>query len=93
MRKLLFTAATTMLFVGGSAMSASAAPLPDNCWRDHGTVTCSTFDGPGNNQAGVGSTTTTETQGNTSNTSPEPQDLQSGCTSNPPKSQGAPNSC
>lgn len=93
MRKLLVTAATTMLFVAGSAMSASAAPLPDNCTKTQGTVTCTTFDGPGKNQAGVGSTSVDETQGNTKNTSPEPQDLDSTCSSNPPKSQGAPNSC
>lgn len=93
MRKLLVTAATTMLFVGGSAMSASAAPLPDNCTKTQGTVTCTTFDGPGKNQGGVGSTSTDETQGNTKNTSPAPQDLDSTCSSNPPKSQGAPNSC
>ena len=55
---------------------ASAASLPDGCMKDKGTVTCSTFDGPGNNQAGVGETTVTETQGNTTNKSPEPQDLE-----------------
>lgn len=93
MRKLLLTAATTVLFVGGSAMSASAGPLPDNCTKTHGTVTCTTFDGPGKNQGGVGSTSTDETQGNTTNTSPDPQDLSSDCTYSPPKSQGAPNSC
>ena len=93
MRKLLVTAAMTVVFVGGSSLSASAGPLPDNCTKTQGTVTCTTFDGPGKNQGGVGSTSTDETQGNTKNTSPEPQDLSSGCTSNPPKSQGAPNSC
>ena len=93
MRKLLATIALTALFVGGSALSASAAPLPDNCTRTQGTVTCTTFDGPGKNQGGVGSTSKDETQGNTSNTNPEPQDLSSSCTFNPPKSQGAPNSC
>ena len=72
------------------ASSASAAPLPDNCKKDKGTVTCTTFEGPGNNQAGVGTTTNDETQGNTSNTSPEPQDLDSTQTCKPPKSQGAP---
>ena len=66
---------------------ASGAPLPDNCSKTQGTVSC--FEGPGNNQAGVGSTN--ETQGNTTNTSPEPQDLE--CTVNPSKSQGAPNAC
>jgi hypothetical protein len=81
------------LLVLALAAPAFAAPLPDNCTKDKGTVTCTTFEGPGNNQAGVGSTSTTQGQGNAENTSPEPQDLQSGCTSNPPSSQGAPNSC
>ena len=93
MRKLLATFALTGLLVGASAMGASAAPLPDNCTKDKGTVTCTTFEGPGNNQAGVGSTDSTETQGNTTNKSPEPQDLTDDCTVNPPSSQGAPNSC
>jgi hypothetical protein len=72
------------------AIPAQAAPLPDNCTKDKGTVTCTTFEGPGNNQAGVGTTTTDETQGNTSNTSPAPQNLQSGSSCKPPTSQGAP---
>jgi hypothetical protein len=93
MRKLLLTIAMTCLFVGGSALSASAAPLADNCTRDQGTVTCTTFDGPGNNQGGVGSTSTDETQGNTTNTSPEPQDLSSDCSSSPPSSHGKPIVC
>ncbi|WP_142138992.1 hypothetical protein [Acidovorax sp. SLBN-42] len=93
MRKMLATLALTGFLVGASAMGAVAAPLADNCTRDHGTVTCTTFDGPGNNQAGVGSTSTDETQGNTTNTNPDPQDLTSDCTVNPPTSQGAPNSC
>ena len=70
--------------------TAWAAPLPDNCSKDQGKVTCSTFDGPGNNQAGVGETTNTETQGNTKNKSPEPQDLEDTQSCNPPSSQGAP---
>jgi hypothetical protein len=93
MRKMLATLALTGFLVGASAMGAVAAPLPDNCERVQGTVTCSTFEGPGNNQAGVGSTSTDETQGNTKNTSPEPQDLSSDCTVKPPTSQGAPDSC
>lgn len=94
MRKILVTLALTGFLVGGgAALGAVAAPLPDNCDRDRGEVTCTTFEGPGKNQAGVGSTEITETQGNTTNTSPEPQDLDSSCTVNPPKSQGAPNSC
>jgi hypothetical protein len=69
---------------------SQASSLPDNCTKDKGTVTCTTFDGPGNNQAGVGTTTTDQTQGNTSNTSPEPQDLHSGSSCKPPSSQGLP---
>jgi hypothetical protein len=69
---------------------ASAAPLPDNCTKVQGQVTCTTFDGPGNNQAGVGVTTIDETQGNTTNTSPEPQDLDSSSSCRPPSSQGTP---
>lgn len=92
-RKMLATFALTGLMVGGAAMGAAAAPLPDGCTKDRGTVTCTTFDGPGNNQAGVGTTETTETKGNTTNKNPEPQDLQDECTWNPPTSQGAPNGC
>jgi len=69
---------------------AGAAPLPDNCMKDKGTVTCTTFEGPGNNQAGVGTTTETETQGNTTNKSPKPQDLQDSQSCNPPSSNGRP---
>ena len=66
-------------------VAAVAGPLPDDCTKTQGTVSC--FDGPGNNQAGVGETT--QTQGNTSNKSPEDQqNLQDSC--KPPKSQGAP---
>jgi hypothetical protein len=93
MRKTLATLSMAGLLFTGMAGVASAAPAPDGCTKDRGTVTCTTFEGPGNNQGGVGSTTTTETKGNTTNTSPEPQDLQSGCTYSPPKSKGAPNSC
>lgn len=93
MRRILATFAVTGLLVGASAVGAVAAPLPDNCTKDKGTVTCSTFDGPGNNQGGVGTTTTEETQGNTTNKSPEPQDLTDDCSWSPPKSQGAPNGC
>ena len=70
--------------------TAWAGPLPDNCTKEQGEVTCTTFDGPGKNQAGVGETTTTETNGNTKNTSPEPQDLDSSTSCKPPSSQGNP---
>jgi hypothetical protein len=80
-------------FIAVSALGVSAAgapPLPDNCTKDQGTVTWTTFDGPGKNQAGVGTTTEVETQGNTKNKSPEPQDLQDSESCNPPSSQGRP---
>lgn len=88
MRKVLATLALTGFLVGGgSAMGALAAPLPDNCWKDRGTVTC--FEGPGNNQGGVGSYD--ETKGNTTNKNPKPQELE--CTQNPPKAKGSPITC
>ena len=65
-----------------SAPAAFAAPLPENCERVQGTVTCT--EGPGKNQGGVG--TSDETQGNTDNKKPAPQMLS--CEKNPPKAQG-----
>jgi hypothetical protein len=83
--------ATTAVAVGLTVPAgASAAPLPDNCTKVQGQVTCTTFDGPGMNRAGVGETTIVETQGNTTNVSPEPQDLDMSETCNPPTSQGTP---
>ena len=73
-----------------TAVMAFAAPLPDNCTKEKGHVTCTTFEGPGKNQAGVGTTTNTETQGNTTNKKPKPQDLQDSSSCNPPSSQGKP---
>jgi hypothetical protein len=94
MRKTLATLSLAGLLFTGMTATAQAAPLPDNCERVQGTVTCTTFEGPGKNQGGVGSTEETETQGNTTNKSPEDQQgLQDSCTTNPPKSKGAPNSC
>lgn len=91
MRRLIYSlAASAVLVLGGMSTTANAAPLPDNCQKVQGEVTCTTFEGPGNNQAGVGTTTTTETQGNTTNKSPEPQDLNDSQTCNPPSSQGRP---
>ena len=90
MRKVLTTLALAGLLVGASAMGAQAAPLAENCTRTQGTVTCTTFDGPGNNQGGVGTTEETETQGNTTNKSPEPQDLQDSESCNPASSKGRP---
>ena len=76
------------LLVLALAAPAFAAPLPDNCTKDKGKVTCTTFEGPGKNQAGVGTTTSTETQGNTKNKNPESQDLQDSSSCKPPNSQG-----
>ncbi len=88
---LLAATGVGVLLAAGAAGPASAGQLPDNCTKDQGTVTCTTFEGPGNNQAGVGETNVDETQGNTSNKSPEePQDLDSSTSCKPPKSQGAP---
>jgi len=71
----------------GFAAPATAVPLSDNCTKTQGTVAC--FEGPGQNQADVG--TTDETQGNTTNTAPAPQDLD--CTVEPATSQGKPDQC
>ncbi len=91
MRRVIYSlAASAVLVLGGMSTTANAAPLPDNCQKVQGEVTCTTFEGPGNNQAGVGTTTTTETQGNTTNKSPEPQDLTDSQACNPPSSQGRP---
>ena len=83
-----FFAALTVAGALALPVVAEAGGLPDNCTKTKGTVSC--FDGPGNNQAGVGETTVDETQGNTSNTSPAPQDLDSTKSCRPPSSQGAP---
>jgi hypothetical protein len=71
-------------------LGSTATPLPDNCPKTQGTVNCTTFEGPGNNQAGVGTTTETQTQGNTTNFSPAPQEPGTSTSCNPPTSQGKP---
>ena len=82
-RRITMMIVAAMLAMALVAPAALAAPLPDNCTRDQGTVTCS--EGPGKNQGGVG--TTDETQGNTKNKAPATQqDLT--CEKNPPKAQG-----
>jgi hypothetical protein len=86
---LAVTMAASMVFA--TAAIATAAPLPDNCTKDKGVVTCTTTESPGNNQGGVGSTEETTSQGNTSNTNPEGSDghtYPTDCTQNPPKSNG-----
>ena len=81
-KRMIMLVAVALLVVALAA-PAFAAPLPDNCTRDQGTVTCT--EGPGKNQGGVG--TTDETQGNTTNKAPaEQQELE--CKKNPPKAQG-----
>ena len=92
MRKLKRWSLVPLLAVGLAVvpLGSSAAPLPSNCTKTQGTVTCTTFEGPGNNQAGVGTTTETDTQGNTTNFSPAPQEPGTTSSCNPPKSQGAP---
>ena len=89
-RRLNLALAAGAFLVASAAGTALAAPLPDNCTKDKGTITCTTFEGPGNNQAGVGETKTKESQGNLDNTSPEPQDLDSSETCNPSSSNGRP---
>ena len=88
-RKMFLLVLAVMMMFGMFAVS-SAAQLPANCTKVQGQVTCTTFEGPGNNQAGVGTTTVVETQGNLTNISPEPQDLDTTSSCKPPKSQGAP---
>jgi len=92
MRKTTLAILAAVLTVA-LAVPASAAPLPDNCERVNGTVTCTTFEGPGKNQAGVGNEDTTETKGNTTNKNPEPQDLQDECVQEPENSKGKPIVC
>lgn len=93
MRKTTLAILAAVLAVA-LAVPASAAPLPDNCTKDRGTVTCTTFEGPGKNQGGVGHVDSTETKGNTTNKNPEPQDLQDECgQQNPEKSKGKPIVC
>jgi hypothetical protein len=82
----------TLFFAGAMTLGAmpALAGADTTCTKYKGTVTCTTSEGPGNNQAGVGTTSSTQTQGNTSNTSPAPQDLQSSSSCNPSSSQGKP---
>jgi type 1 fimbria pilin len=90
-RKLFILLALTFTLLIAMAAVGGAAPLPDDCRRVQGTVTCTTFEpSPEKNQADLGTTTSDETQGNTTNKSPEPQDLQSEESCKPPKSQGTP---
>ena len=93
MRSIARKALLLPVLAGGLALlplGSSAAPLPAGCSKVQGTVTCTTFDGPGNNQAGVGTTTETQTQGNTTNFSPAPQEPGTTTSCKPPKSQGNP---
>jgi hypothetical protein len=82
----VYKRALVTLFCAG-AMTLGVMPAlagaDTTCTKYKGTVTCTTTEGPGNNQGGVGTTSSNQTQGNTSNTSPEPQDLQSSSSCNP----------
>ena len=91
MRRTLLSLSLLALLGGGLAAPAvGAQELPTGCTKHHGTVTCTTTDSPGKNQGGVGSTTTDQTQGNTTNKSPEEsQELATDeCAQRPEKSQG-----
>ena len=89
-KRITIFAATALLALA-MAVPAFAAPLPENCERVQGEVTCTTTEGPGKNQGGVGTTETTETQGNTKNKAPaEQQMLEDECEKKPPKAQGGP---
>ena len=90
MKRNVFLLVLAVLMMFGMFAVSGAAQLPSNCTKVQGQVTCTTFEGPGNNQAGVGTTTAVETQGNTSNVSPEPQDLDTTSSCKPPSSQGKP---
>ena len=93
-QKIIASLAAMLLAVAMLALPASAEPLPENCERVKGTVTCTTFEGPGKNQGGVGNETTDETKGNTKNKNPEPQDLaDEECTQSPTNSKGKPIVC
>lgn len=83
-------ATTMMIATAVVGPSSFGAQLPSNCTKTQGTVNCTTFEGPGNNQAGVGTTTATQTQGNTQNFSPAPQEPGTSTTCKPGKSQGTP---
>ena len=89
-RRISILLAAGTFLLTAAVGSADAAPLPDNCKKVQGQVTCTTFEGPGNNQAGVGETTVTETQGNTTNKSPDPQELEDSDSCSPPSSNGRP---
>jgi len=89
-KRISLLIAAALFVVALCAPVALAAPLADNCTRTQGTVNCTTFEGPGNNQAGVGTTTDTQTQGNPDNFSPAPQDPGTSSSCNPPSSNGKP---
>jgi hypothetical protein len=93
MRRITSVLAAMLLMMSMLAGSALAEPLPENCERVRGTVTCTYEEGPGQNQAGVGCTQTVETKGNTTNKSPAPQNLEDEETQNPEGAQGDPITC
>ena len=89
-RSVLVLAALLTASLFALPLLSNGAQLSSNCTKVKGTVVCSTFEGPGNNQAGVGETTVTQTQGNTTNFSPAPQEPGTTTSCKPPKSQGNP---
>ena len=74
-------------------LAFAAQDLPPGCTKDKGTITCKTTDKPGNSEQGSGDPPPTavvedETQGNTTNKKPAPQELKNDeCT------QGSPGLC
>jgi hypothetical protein len=68
-----------MILLGLMVVALMAIPMfssafeTSTCSKVKGTYVCTTTSGPGQNQGGVGTTTTNTTQGNTSNYSPTPQ--------------------
>ena len=78
-KRISLAITSALLVVALSAPAALAAPLPENCARVQGTVTCTeTETTPGKNEKQekfqTTTTTTTTTQGNEKNFSPEPKD-------------------
>jgi hypothetical protein len=86
---VIVVAAIAGLVLAMTLVASGAQNLGEGCSKDKGTITCTTTTGPGNNQGGVGSTTSEQFQGNTSNTSPEDQvPLTTTSSCRPAQSQG-----
>jgi len=66
MRKLIMSLVVAVMMAVSLLLSASPAaadPLPDNCFKERGTVYCVVADPPGNNQGGVVKTETFSKKG------------------------------